>query len=150
MPNWYTIIHPTTLQNSVTHCCSPMALCASGCIPQAKLPSLDTYLATPRFPRVTILSTSSVRTLVHCVVKQSKHPDLKSSSNVSLPFAWIKGPATDPSSSRLVKPTRKEPYRLVLTKIFEISASLKTTSFHNFGSMLRSERCNTLYHLYSY
>jgi hypothetical protein len=38
-----------------------------------------------------------VRTLVHCVVKYSRPPDLKSSSNVSLPFAWITGPATDPS-----------------------------------------------------
>ena len=27
----------------------------------------------------------------------SRPPDLKSSSNVSLPFAWITGPATDPS-----------------------------------------------------
>jgi hypothetical protein len=40
---------------------------------------------------------SSVRMLVHCVVKYSRPPDLKSSSNVSLPFAWITGPATDPS-----------------------------------------------------
>ena len=48
-------------------------------------------------PRVTILSASSVRTMVHCVVKYSRPPDLKSSSNVSLPFAWITGPATDPS-----------------------------------------------------
>jgi hypothetical protein len=45
MPNWYTINHPTTLHtqwNPVTHCCSPMALCAAGYIPQAKLPSLNT------------------------------------------------------------------------------------------------------------
>ena len=48
-------------------------------------------------PSVTILSASSVWTLVHCVVKYSRPPDLKSSSNVSLPFAWITGPATDPS-----------------------------------------------------
>ena len=43
MPNWYTINHPTTLHahnETVTHCCSPMALCAAGCILQAKLPSL--------------------------------------------------------------------------------------------------------------
>ena len=39
----------------------------------------------------------TVSKLVHCVVKYSRPPDLKSSSNVSLPFAWITGPATDPS-----------------------------------------------------
>ena len=40
-----TINHPATLHtqwNPVTHCCSPMVLCAAGCIPQAKLPSLHT------------------------------------------------------------------------------------------------------------
>ena len=46
---------------------------------------------------MTILSASSVQTLVHCVVKYSRPPDLEPSSNVSLPFAWITGPATDPS-----------------------------------------------------
>ena len=35
--------------------------------------------------------------MVHCVVKHSKPPDLKASSNVSLPFTWITGPATDSS-----------------------------------------------------
>ena len=48
---------------------------------------------------MTILLASSVQTLVHCVVKYSRPPDLKSSSNVSLQFAWIIGPATDPSFS---------------------------------------------------
>ena len=52
--------------------------------------------------RVTILLVSPVQMLVHCVVvKYSRPPDIKSSSNVSLPFAWIKGPATDPSFSRV-------------------------------------------------
>ena len=40
----YTINHPTTLHtqwNPLTHCCSPMALCTAGCIPQAKLPSFN-------------------------------------------------------------------------------------------------------------
>ena len=59
------------------------------------------HLLTPSHPlgspRVTTLSASSVRTLVHCVAKHSRPPDLKSSSKVSLPFAWITGPATDPS-----------------------------------------------------
>ena len=49
------------------------------------------HLATPGFPQVTILLASSVRTLVHCVVKYSRPPDLKLSSNVSLPLAWITG-----------------------------------------------------------
>ena len=44
-----------------------------------------------------ILSASPVQMLVYCVVKHSSPPDLKSSSNVSLPFAWFTGPATDPS-----------------------------------------------------
>ena len=48
-------------------------------------------------PSVTILSASSMQTLVNCVVKYSRPPDLKSSSNVSFPFAWITGPATHPS-----------------------------------------------------
>ena len=39
-------------------------------------------LAVPGLPRVTILSASSVWMLVHCVVKHSRPPYLKSSSNV--------------------------------------------------------------------
>ena len=50
------------------------------------------HLAIPGSPRVTILLASPVRMLVHCVVKPSRPPDLKSSSNISLPFAWITGP----------------------------------------------------------
>ena len=46
--------------------------------------------------------SSSVLMLVHCVVKYSRPPDLKSSSNFRLPFAWITGHATHPSTS-LVK-----------------------------------------------
>ena len=45
---------------------------------------------------------SSVRMLVHYVVKYSGRPDLKSISNFSLPSAWITGHATHPSTS-LVK-----------------------------------------------
>ena len=56
---------------------------------------ISCHLATPGFP-MTILSASSVRTLVHCVVMYSRPPDLKSSSNVSPPFPWTTGPATDP------------------------------------------------------
>jgi hypothetical protein len=53
---------------------------------------ISQHLAIPRFPRVTILSTSPVQTPVHCIVKHSRPTDLKSSSNVSLPFARITGP----------------------------------------------------------
>ena len=81
----------SSLWNPVTHCCSLMSLCAAGCILHAKLTSLNTY-PSPGSPRVTILSARPVRTLVHCVVKHSRPPDLKSSSNISLPFAWITGP----------------------------------------------------------
>ena len=45
-----------------------------------------------RSPRVTILLASSVRMLVHF-----RPPDLKSSTKLSLPFAWNTGPATEPS-----------------------------------------------------
>ena len=55
-----------------------------------------TVTFTPR-PRVTILSASSVQMQVYCKTQQSRYPDLKSSSNESLPFAWITGPTTDPS-----------------------------------------------------
>ena len=46
-------------------------------------------------PRVDILLASPVQMLVHCVVNHSRPPDGKSSSNVSLPFAWITGPETN-------------------------------------------------------
>ena len=50
------------------------------------------HLVTTGSPRVTVLSASPVRTLVHCEVKHSRPSDLKSSSTVSLPFAWITDP----------------------------------------------------------
>ena len=36
---------------------------------------ISQHLAILRFPRVTILSASPVRTLVHCVVEHSRPPD---------------------------------------------------------------------------
>ena len=83
--NWYAINYPTTLQTlneTVTHCCSPMALCAAGFILQAKLPSLDTQPPLGS-PSVTILSASSVPMLIHCVVKYSRPPGLNSSQGTS-------------------------------------------------------------------
>ena len=50
------------------------------------------HLVIPGFPRVTILLACAVRMLVHCVLKHCRPPDLKSFSNISLPFAWITGP----------------------------------------------------------
>ena len=47
---------------------------------------------SPGSPGVTILLASSVQTLAFIELKHSRPPDLKSSSNVSLPFAWITGP----------------------------------------------------------
>ena len=39
--------------------------------------------------------------LVHCVLKHSRPPNLKPSSNLSLPFSWIRAPKTDPNFSRV-------------------------------------------------
>ena len=64
---------------------------------------ISRHLATPGFPQcewVTILLASSVWMLVLCVVKYSRPPDLKSSSNVSLPFAWAR---KRPQLSRFLK-----------------------------------------------
>ena len=66
------------LMADVTLCC--------GLYPSGKV-DISRHLAITDSPRVTILSASLVRTLVHCVVKHSRSPDLKLSSNVSLPFA---------------------------------------------------------------
>ena len=85
---------------SIKNCCFPMSHCTVACILLAKLASLNTmqHLSSPR---VTILSASSVRKLVHCETQQSRPPDLKSPSKLSLPFAWITELATDlPSLSR--------------------------------------------------
>ena len=60
------------------------------------------HLAILGSPRVTILSASPVRMLDHFVVKCKRPSDLKTSLNVSLPFALITGPATDPSSMVLL------------------------------------------------
>ena len=100
IPNWYTINHPTKLHahNETQwptaarrwHFAQRDVSCRQSC-----------HLLTPSHPpgslNMTILWASSVWTLVHCVVKYSRPPDLKSFLNVSLPFAWITGPATDPS-----------------------------------------------------
>ena len=74
----------------------------AGCITQTKLPSLNP-VPPPSSPSVTILLASSGCTLVHGVVKYIRPFDFKSSSNVSVPFAWITGPAIDPSIAELSK-----------------------------------------------
>ena len=56
------------------------------------------YLAIPRFPQSDQPIRKPSADAIHWVVKHSRHPDLKSSSNVSLLFAWITGHAKDPSS----------------------------------------------------
>ena len=67
-----------------------LANVALGCgmYPAGKV-DISQHLATPGFPRVTILSGSPERTLVHFLV--NRPPYLKSFLNVSLPFAWITG-----------------------------------------------------------
>ena len=81
MPNWYTINHPTTLHtqwNPVTHCCSPMTLW------------------TPSHLRVSpVWPYCWQGQCGRCFTVHSRPSDLKSSSNISLQFAWITGPATD-------------------------------------------------------
>ena len=67
-----------------------VALCC-GIYPAGKF-DISQHLATPGFPQSDLMQM-----LVHHVVKHSRPPDLKSSSNVSLPFAWITGSAKDPS-----------------------------------------------------
>ena len=67
-----------------------------GMYPEGKV-AISQHLVTPRFPWWTIQSASSVQMLAFIEMKHSRPPDLKSSSNVSLPLAWITGPATDPS-----------------------------------------------------
>ena len=61
------------------------------CGMKAKLTYLDTQ-PSPGSPRVRILLASPVWMLVNCVVKPSRPPDLKSSSNISFPFVWITVP----------------------------------------------------------
>ena len=76
----------------------------------------------PGSPNVTILSTSSVRMLVHYVVKYSRPPDIKSSSNVSLPFAWITSPETDPSLQ----------WPLSMTSNFTFQSSFQSNCWYSF------------------
>ena len=58
--------------------------------------------------RVTILLASSVRMLVHF-----RPPDLKSSTKLSLPFAWNTGSATEPSLKNSLPYARHYKLRLV-------------------------------------
>ena len=115
----------------MTHCCSPMVLCAVGCIPQAKLPYLNTYQPLGS-PSVAILLASSVWTLVHCLAKYRKSPDLKSSSDVNLTFACIIGPTTDPNCfvkvkndfSRILLPNFMTFYTVCIQEGFIINSKL--------------------------
>ena len=68
---------------------------------------------------MTILSASSVRTLIHCETQQSRPPDLKPSSKLRLPFAWITGPSTDPSLSIFVGK------KVIPQEVFKYSTTFK-------------------------
>ena len=80
---------PLLLANGTLRC---------GMFPVDKV-GISRHLATPR----TILSQSSVRTLAFIEMKHSRPPDLKSSSNVSLTFAWITGPRKRTQLQQFVK-----------------------------------------------
>ena len=56
-------------------------------------------LATPGSP---MLTPSLVRTMVQRDTQCSRTPVLKPSSNSSLPFAWITGPATEPARNERI------------------------------------------------
>ena len=78
---------PLLLAASTLSCwMSPLARIA---LPQTTWP--------PWVPPVSMLTPSLVRTLVQRDTQCSRTPVLKPSSKSSLPFAWITGPATDPS-----------------------------------------------------
>ena len=64
--------------------------------------SLDN-LATPGSPRVSMLTSGLVRTLVQRDTQCSRTPVLKPSSKSGLPFAWITVPATDTSQQNELK-----------------------------------------------
>ena len=55
--------------------------------------AISQHLATPGFPQV----DHTVDKLSADAGSLCRPSDLKPSSNVTLPFAWITGPATDPS-----------------------------------------------------
>ena len=69
-----------------------------GMYPAGKV-AISRHLATIGFSQVdhTVGKLSADAGSVHCVVKYSRPPNLKSSSNVSLPFAWITGPQQTPA-----------------------------------------------------
>ena len=129
MPNWYTINHPTTLHTHTMKPSDPLLL-AYGTLRCGMYPAGKVAISQPS---VTTLSASSVRTLVHCVVKYSRPPDLKSSSNVSLPFAWITGPATDPSYHCLVKTTLAE-FMSVGNYLYKVPNGEKSACRNGFAS----------------
>ena len=79
--------YPLLLADGTLHC---------GMYPAGKV-AISLHLATSGLPQCD--HTLGKLSADAGVVKYSRPPDLKSSSNVSLPFAWITEPATDPSLS---------------------------------------------------
>ena len=67
-----------------------------GMYPTGKV-AISQHLVTPRFPRCDqTVRKLSADTGSLCSI--ARPPDLKSTSTVSLPFAWITGHATDPAA----------------------------------------------------
>ena len=59
---------------------------------------ISQHLAIPGFSQSDhTVNKPSADTGSLCTEAHGRPPDLKSLSNVSFPFAWITGPATDPS-----------------------------------------------------
>ena len=89
----YTISHPTSYNTSHTQWkpSDPLLLAdvtfRCRMYPAGKV-EISWHLTTPGFPQS---DHNASKPRMH-----SRPPDLKSSSNVSLPLAWITGPATDP------------------------------------------------------
>ena len=97
----YTINPPTKLHtqwNPVTHCCSPMALCAVWCILQTNLPSLS----TTSHPKVPPVWPYFQQTQCRCWHSLKWSMTSQSSSNVSLPLAWITEPCNSHSWISLI------------------------------------------------
>ena len=81
---------PLLLADGNLHC---------GMYPAGKV-AISRHLATPGFPQCdhTVSKLSADAGSLHCIVNYSRPPDLKSSSNVSLTFAWITwGPQQTPA-----------------------------------------------------
>jgi hypothetical protein len=73
-----------------------------------------------------------VRTLAFIEMKHSRPPDLKSSSNVSLPFAWITGPRKRTQLFRIHILKLKKIFRRSLVFLLAKTVSSEMTTFYQY------------------